>query len=301
MRVFVYVPFVACALGIATAPVIARRSDPRLAARVLLATGLVLAAASAAALALLAFATAARIPLVATHGRWAAGAVANQEPVPIWLGVFAAICIAAIAANAIRLVVRHAVPLSHAVRLQLEGGGQIITVRDQAAYAYACRAMPFRPGVIIVSDGLQQTLDPEQRAAVLAHERSHLAHHHNLYEMGALLTTMCNPLLQPIERHLRFCLERWADEDAAATRGRGVAASALAASALNAPSAAPQVRLAHATNAVPARVRALLDGVTPHSKLWVGSAVLNALLAGIAAVLAAHSTELIFEALRRLK
>ena len=300
MRFFVYLPFVACAIGAASAPLIARRSDPRLAARVLLVTGLLLAAASAAALSLLAFATAARIPFVATRGHWAASAVGRREPVPTWLGVLAAAAIAAIAANAVRLLVRHTPPLCNAMRLQLQRGGQIITINDHAAYAYACRAVPFRPGVIIVSDGLQRTLDPEQRAAVFAHEHAHLRHHHNLYEVGALLATMCNPLLRPIERHLRFCLERWADEDAAAVHGRSVAASALAASALKAP-AAPQFRLAHAGNAVPARVRALLDDATPRSKVWIGSAVLNALFAGIAAIIAADSTELIFEALQRLK
>jgi hypothetical protein len=299
MRFFVYVPFVACALGIAGAPRLARRTNPRTAARVLLVTGLMLAVASAAALALLAFATAARIPLVARHGHWTAGAVGSHAHVPMWLGVLATACIVAIVANAARTAIGYARRFPHAVRLQLERGGEIVAVTDGAAYAYACRALPFLPGVIVVSDGLNHTLDAEERAAVLAHERSHLEHQHNLYELGALLTRSLNPLLQPIERQMRFCLERWADEDAAAAQGRSVAASALAASALHAHHPVAAVRLAHASDGVPARIEALLDGPTRRGRLWIGSATANALLAAVAAVLAAHSTELIFEALRR--
>jgi hypothetical protein len=297
----VYVPLVACVVGAACAPLVARRAEPRIAATVLVVTGLMLAVASAAALALLAFASAARIPAVAARGHWAAESVASREPVPTWLGVLAAVSLVAIATNALRVLVSHSRPLSEAVRLQLRNAGDIITVNDQAAYAYACRALPFRPGVIIVSDGLHRSLDREQRAAVLAHEQSHLEHHHHLYEMGAMLTSALNPLLRPIERHIRFCLERWADEDAAAARGRETAASALAVSALQRSTTTPLPQLAHATNAVPARVRALLDDPHPRGRFWVGSATLNALLATAAAVLAAHSTELIFEALRRLK
>jgi hypothetical protein len=299
VHLFVYVPFIACAVGVASARMLARRTDPRVASRVLVATGLVLGITSAVALSLLAFGVIARVPLVAAHGHWAASAVGGKVRVPAWIGLVALGCVGAIVANAVHMLGDHCRRLNHAVRLQLEGGGRIITVSDGGSFAYACRALPFRPGVIIVSDGLQRTLDTEQRAAVLAHERSHLDHQHNLYELGALLTTALNPLLSPIARELRFCLERWADEDAAAVQGRGVAASALAVSALHRPRAVPRLGAAHADNCVPARVRALIDEPAPRGRIWMGSAVVNALLAAVAVVLAAHSTELIFEALRR--
>jgi len=296
---FVYLPFVACAIGVAAARPVARHTDPRRAARVLAVTGLVLAATSAAALSLLAFTVIARIPLVAAHGHWAASAVGPKEHVPAWIGVLAIACIAAIAANALRTLDNYRRGLGHALRLQLTNSGEIITVADPDPFAYACRAWPFRPGVIIVSDGLQQTLDANQRAAVLAHEHSHLRHQHNLYELVALFTSALNPLLRPIEREIRFSLERWADEDAAASQGRHVAASALAISALRHTHTAPTPALAHATNSAPARVQALLENPHRHNRVFTATAAANATFALVAALLAAHSTELLFEALRR--
>jgi Peptidase family M48 len=299
VRVFVYLPFLACGIGVVSARLLARRTDPRRSARVLTATSLALAAATAAALSLLAFTVLARLPLVAEHGHWAASAVAHKVPVPTWLGVLATACIAAIAVNAIRTLQRYGRSLGPALRLQQARGGEIITVPDRVPFAYACRAWPFRPGVIVVSDGLHQSLDHNQRAAVVAHERSHLAHHHSLYELLALLSCALNPLLRPIQREISFSLERWADEDAADTQGRNVAATALAASAITGVRAAPRPTLAHAAGEVNARVRALLDGPRPRGRLLSATVTANATIATVAVFFAAHSTDAIFDALRR--
>lgn len=300
MRIFVYLPFVSCVIAVASARLVARRTAPHLSARVLTLTALTLALATAAALSLLAFTVVARIPLVASHGRWAASAVASRVQVPAWLGVIAIACIAAIAVRTVRIFDRYRRGLGHAVRLQLESSGEVVTVTDPASFAYASRVWPFRPGVIIVSDGLQQTLDADERAAVLAHEQSHLAHQHSLYELAALLAGALNPLLRPLQRGINFSLERWADEDAAAVQGRDVAASALATSALHSVGAAPRPALAHATTYVPARVEALLDSPCPRSRLLMWLASVNAIAAAVAVLLAAHSTEHIFEVLRAL-
>jgi Peptidase family M48 len=296
----VYLPFVSCIVAVGSARLVARGTEPHVSARVLTVTGLALALATAAALSLLAFTVVARIPLVASHGNWAASAVASRVQVPTWLGVFAIVCIAVIAVRTVRIFDRYRRGLAHAVRLQLESGGEVVTVTDPASFAYASRAWPFRPGVIIVSDGLQQTLDADERAAVLAHEQSHLAHQHSLYELAALLAGALNPLLRPLQREINFSLERWADEDAASAQGRDVAASALAASALHGVGAAPRPALAHATTCVPARVEALLDDPGPRKRLPIAVAAVNAIVAAVAVLLAAHSAEHIFEVLRAL-
>jgi beta-lactamase regulating signal transducer with metallopeptidase domain len=300
LRVFVYLPFLSCVIAVGSARLVARRTEPHLSARVLTLTGLALSLATAAALSLLAFTVVARIPLVASHGRWAASAVASRVEVPTWLGVLAIVCIAAIAVRTIRIFDRYRRGLGDAVRLQLESGGEVVTISDPASFAYASRAWPFRPGVIIVSDGLQQTLDADERAAVLAHEQSHLTHQHSIYELAALLAGALNPLLRPLQREINFSLERWADEDAAAVQGRDVAASALAASALHSVGSAPRPALAHATTCVPARVEALLDSPRPRTRLLTWIAAANAIVAAVAVLLAAHSTEHIFEVLRAL-
>ena len=299
MRTFVYLPFIACLMGIASARVIARRTDPRVSARVLALSGIALAGATTAALSLLAFTVIARIPLVAARGRWSASAVGAKVPVPLWVGVAAIVCILAIGVNAFHTLGNYRRGLGQAVRLQLERAGEIVTVPETASFAYACRVLPFRPGVIIVSEGLRQTLDADEREAVLAHERSHLTNQHGTYELVALLTGALNPLLRPIQRAVTFTLERWADEDAAASQGRNTAASALATSALQPPYGAPRSALAHAGGSVPARVEALLDNPPPRNNALVASAAVNASIAIVAVILAAHSTELIFEALRR--
>jgi len=299
VRTFVYLPFVACVIGVASARLVARRTDPRVSARVLAGSGIALAGATSAALSLLAFTVIARVPLVAAQGRWSASAVTRKVPVPMWVGVAAIVCIVAIGVHALRTFDTYRRGLGHAVRLQLENGGEIVTVPETASFAYACRVLPFRPGVIVVSEGLHNTLDADQRAAVLAHEQSHLAHQHGLYELVALITGALNPLLRPMQRAVGFALERWADEDAAASLGRNTAASALAASALQRPHAVPQSALAHGASSVPARVEALLDNPRPRNPALIVSAAVNATLAIVAVLLAAHSTELIFEALRR--
>ena len=299
MRVFVYLPFVSCAIGIATARPIARRLDPRVAARVLVVTAVGLALATAGALALLGFAVVARIPLVARHGRWAASAVGQREPVPVWLGVLALVCIAAVVVNAIRLLDGYRRGLTQALPLQFGNSGQVVTVSDSGPLAYACRAWPFRPGVIVVSDGLQRSLDRDECSAVFAHEQSHLTHQHAMYELAGLLASAINPCLRPIQREVGFSLERWADEDAAGATDRAVAASALAASALQRAHSPHGVALAHATHGVAARVQALLENPRPNNRVLVSTIMTNAILATAAALLAAHSTELIFEALRR--
>jgi Zn-dependent protease with chaperone function len=300
LRVFVYLPFISCVIAVGSARLVARRTEPHLSSRILTVTGLALAFTTAGALSLLAFTVVARIPIVASQGHWAASAVASRVEVPAWLGVFAIACIAVIAVRTVRTFDRYRRVLGHAVRLQLESGGEIVTVKDPASFAYASRIWPFRPGVIIVSEGLQQTLDANERAAVLAHEQSHLTHQHSLYELAALLAGALNPLLRPLQREINFSLERWADEDAAAVQGRAVAASALAASALHSVGAAPRPALAHATTCVPARVEALLDDPRPHNGLLTAIASANAIVAAVAVLLAARSTENIFEVLRAL-
>jgi hypothetical protein len=84
---------------------------------------------------------------------------------------------------------------------------------------------------VVVSDGLLATLDEDELAAVIDHERSHLAHHHARL---LLLATVVDAALGWIPaigrscREMQLAVERWADEDAGATRrSRAALASAL--------------------------------------------------------------------------
>lgn len=71
--------------------------------------------------------------------------------------------------------------------------------------------------VIVVSDGLLDLLGPEEAAAVVRHEASHLAHHHQrlLTVAGSIDPVLGRlPVIRRSVGALRLAVERWADEDA---------------------------------------------------------------------------------------
>ena len=95
---------------------------------------------------------------------------------------------------------------------------------------------------IVVSGRLLQALDEPGRAALVAHERAHLAGRHHLFTTVAHLAAAANPVLVPLARTVDYTVERWADEQAAVQAGnRALAARAIARAAL-ATSAAPPDR-----------------------------------------------------------
>jgi Zn-dependent protease with chaperone function len=92
-----------------------------------------------------------------------------------------------------------------------------------------------RAGHVLVTSGLLRLLDPDERAAVLAHERAHLRLRHHRLTAVAGLAAAVHPLLRPVADGIGLLVERASDEDAAATVGdrrlvaRTVAKVALAA------------------------------------------------------------------------
>jgi hypothetical protein len=154
----------------------------------------------------------------------------------------------------------------------------------------AAQALPVRGGQVLVDAGRWASLPQRHRDVVLAHERSHLRHRHDLYLVVAALATAGNPLLGPLGRTLTYTLERWADEDAAAASGRTTAAHAVAAVALAAPRPAAAV-LGVGGGVVPRRVSALLESPAAPtvSRPGAATALLVVLTLGAAAGLATHA------------
>ena len=152
------------------------------------------------------------------------------------------------------------------------------------------QALPVRGGHVLVDAGGWASLPQRHRDVVLAHERSHLRHRHDLYLVVAALATAANPLLGPLARALTYTLERWADEDAAAESGRPTAAHAVAAVALAAPRPAAAV-LGVSGGVVPRRVSALLESPAAPtvSRPGVASALVVVATLGAAAGLATHA------------
>ena len=97
------------------------------------------------------------------------------------------------------------------------------TTRDDAALVVLPTDAPLAYGVarpspqVVISRGVIDTLGPDQLDAVIRHELAHLRHHHPTVLIGIDALDRVLPILRPSTASLRTALERWADEDAAAS------------------------------------------------------------------------------------
>ena len=179
-----------------------------------------------------------------------------------------------------------------------EAAAGLVLLEDDAPDAFA---VPGPRGRIVITTGMLKALTPRERRALLAHERAHLAHHHQLYIQAADLAAAANPFLRPTARQVRRLVERWADEQAARAVGdrrlaaRALARAALARSTSRRRGPAPPLAMPAVTGEVVERTLALRQpAIGPRPRL---TAVVVGL--GITSVLAslwiAHSTETRFE------
>ena len=153
-------------------------------------------------------------------------------------------------------------------RLRHDGLAPIEIARHLQPFAFT---LPGRGGHIVVSTGLVELLDEDERRVVLAHEGAHAQYRHDRYLLVAQLATAAMPMLRPLSSRLQFSLERWADETAAKECGdRHFVARTLGKVALH--SVSPVGVLSFASLGVTARVAALLapPNPTPRSSMLIG-------------------------------
>ncbi len=217
MTLLLYLPLLIPGLAALAARPVAARLEPRLATWLLTAATAALAACSTAALALLAASAAARAPLLASLGHYSPHVLRTGDPVSAWTGLLAAIALTG-AAVAVAVAFRRraralAESFRRAGRLPADG---VVVLPGPGIEAYA---LPGWPGRIVVSGRLLSELDDAGRAALLAHERAHLAARHHLFAAVAHLSAAANPLLLPLARAVDYTVERWADESAAQVTG----------------------------------------------------------------------------------
>jgi Zn-dependent protease with chaperone function len=146
-------------------------------------------------------------------------AAAAARPLAARLDPREATWLLTVAAVAGAVAVRHragALAESYRRAARLHDDGTVVVVRGAAAEAYA---LPGWPGRIVVSGRLLKALDEPARAALLAHERAHLAGRHHLFTTVAHLAAAANPVLLPVARAVDYTVERWADEHAARVTG----------------------------------------------------------------------------------
>jgi Zn-dependent protease with chaperone function len=294
MHLSVYLPLLLSAAFGQLAPILARRLPPAAGTWLLSTGGLLAAAGSAAALALLGFTLVGQTPLLATRGHWSDQALRHHDPIPTPVAAAALVVLLVLAARVTLAGVRRVSALRGAYRLAAAlpaPAGDLAVLDDSDPQAYA---VPGHPGRIVVSTGLLRRLDAGQRRALLAHERAHLTGRHHLHHTAAHLAA-ANPLLGRLPAAVTLACERWADETAAATCRRTTVADALTRAATSTALPASAVVLAAAVTDLTARIGALR---APAVRLtWWRIALLIGLLAATAAALAEamHDTERLFE------
>jgi Zn-dependent protease with chaperone function len=241
-------------LALAARP-LAHRLEPRLATWLLTGSALALAAASTAALGLLVVAGIVRIPLVGLIGDWSSATVRAGDSVSKAEAVLAALLLAGAGYGAARMLWRRVRALVAAgfEAACLPGIGQLVIVEDPRPEAYA---LPGLPGRVVVSTGMLAALDEDDREAMLAHERAHLAAHHYAFVAVAHLAAAAHPLLRPVAGAVAYTVERWADELAGAACGdRRQVARAVGKAALAAKRAGRRRAPAAAMGLLPRRAR----------------------------------------------
>jgi len=178
----------------------------------------------------------------------------------------------------------------------LPGTGAVV-LDDPRPAAYCVPGRPGRRAAIVLTSGALAVLDAGQLAAVLAHERAHLAGRHHavvLLTRGLAAALPGVPLFTRGAAEVARLAEMSADDTAARAAGRGALVAALLAIATGAavPALAlPRAGLAAASYAVRARVERMLTPARPARHAAVGLALTAVLfaLALIPAVLTALS------------
>ncbi len=107
-------------------------------------------------------------------------------------------------------------------------GWELVVLPSDELFALS---IPGKPSQVVVSRGMSTTLAPTEFDAVVAHERSHLAHRHHRYLLLVAVVGRAFAFVPGVRRSvsaLRVAIERWADEDAAGHNDRRCVAAALA-------------------------------------------------------------------------
>jgi hypothetical protein len=300
MNFVFYAPLLCAAAFAAAAPRIARRASPRPGSAALVVAALASAVAADAALGELVGTRLLDAEPLAALLRWRAE-TPLPLPVPTPISVLAAVALVALAAVAAvdwrrsRQATRDLRNL-HATAPP----GELMVVHSPAVLAHALPGTRNSPGRILVSDAMLRTLDPGERRAMLAHERSHLRHRHHRYRGLARLAKRINPVVGPAVGATDFLLERWADEDAARAVGsRRLTARAIARAAVTTPSGAHHSVASFAAQRVAARVDALSPTVAAaSSRLALVLPLALATTAVLSAVAGGHELAHLFDLLR---
>lgn len=181
--------------------------------------------------------------------------------------------------------------------LSAVSGAVVLDVPELAAYC-----VPGRPPAIVLTRGALAVLDREQVAAVIAHEKAHLAGGHHLLvalTRGLAAAFPAVPLFTRGAAEVARLTEMCADDTAARASGRNVLVTALL--AIGTGTATPPFALAATAGNLTARVQRLLEPPprAQHARnglsliaVTILLAAASALLIWLASAVAAHALKL---------
>ncbi|MCX4471748.1 Protease HtpX [Micromonospora sp. MW-13] len=265
---FVWSVVVTPLLVLAAARLLSERLRPGPAAVVLAWSMAVAAGAGLVNVAAFAVKAAAETPAVARRLDFSDQVVRQDTAHVPWVSWLSLLMLAVAGVALVRLARRHRrtqAALRRYAELPALAGGQLVVLDDARVDAFA---VPGPPDRIVVTTGMRAVLDDAHFAALLAHERAHLAgRHHRLIRLTQFAAA-AHPVFWWEMRRIEYLVERDADERAAVDVGsRRVVARAIGAAALAAsgrPGRADVLRLTPAESdvaragAVPRRVASLL-------------------------------------------
>lgn len=200
---------------------LAHRLRPWLAAWALTALSVAAVVATAGAVAAIGVDQLASVPWLAARIGWCVRVAGG--PLAALLVAGSAVAVGAAAVNLTRT--------ARAQRAAARGFGPdpVVVVRSSEVAALAVPGRPGRSGQIVVTTGMLEALDADERTAMFAHEMAHLRLRHHLFLRVSGLAAAAFPLLRPVHHRVRFATERWADERAAAdVHSRSLVARAVA-------------------------------------------------------------------------
>jgi hypothetical protein len=275
---WVYMPlYVGFALTVVT-PRIARILPPRTGVWCLTAAAVTAAVSWVLSLSMIGLTGLGRVAYIATEGHWSASRWRAVDPVGVWTArVAGAILVTGFSLFLITMC--REVSSRRQVRRITSGLASdrlLVIVDDDKPHAYAVSGR--RPRIVI-SRGMLRGMDGAERRAVLAHEIAHLHLKHDVHLRILRLAAAANPLLRQFVPAGHLAVERWADEEAAASLGeRTLVARTLLRAALAGAGGAPRPAgaMPHVAGDIELRVTALLRD--PPRPRWSMTAIAMLLL-----------------------
>lgn len=261
MKFAVWLPLLIPLLAVPVARRVTARLPPRAAAWTLGVCSALLSLCSTGALGVLALGGALQIAPIAALEDVSPGLLDDRTQLTLPAGILAAGLLAGAAVSAGAVAVRNWREVRAAGKAAEEASGELAVHVDERPYAYALPGPFGRRGRIVVSTAMLRSLDAEEREALFAHERAHLAGKHHLFLSCAHLAATLHPMLRGLREPLTYALERWADEVAAEAVGdRQLAARAIGKAALAAvvPAGRPRLVPGATCGPVPRRVATLM-------------------------------------------